>query len=359
MNAESILKNNLSDALIDSIIKIHKRKSPPSGGKYLPILKKTNEVLDAEDKTMRPDDQRGRPGGIVYLKPNIPTLIVPDLHARIDFLINLLGYSDNSGNSVLQKLAFNQIQIVCVGDGFHSEINTRDRWKAAYEEFVDGYKKHRNMDKEMNLSLGLMEIVQLLKISFPQNFHFLKGNHENITNENSGGNIPFRKYAYESMMVYEYVKKYYSKEFIELFHFFEQKMPLLAIGRNFIISHAEPKTFYNSGSVTNYREHPEVVKGLTWTADGDAEDGSVQKMLSHYLDAKIASDAYYFGGHRIIKELYKLRAGGKYVQIHNPEKFIIARIKNRGLINPSADVFELDNRMNEKLDIKALKSYFI
>lgn len=359
MNAENLLKDNLCDTLIDNIIKIHKRKSPPSNAKYLPILKKTNEILDTEDKTMRPHDKKERPGGVIHLKHNIPTIIVPDLHARIDFLVNLLGYCDNSGNSVLQKLAFNQIQIVCVGDGFHSEINTKDRWKAAYEEFVDGFKKHRNMDKEMNLSLGLMEIVQFLKISFPQNFHFLKGNHENITNENSGGNIPFRKYAYESMMVYEYIKKYYSKEFIDLFHSFEQKMPLLAIGRNFLISHAEPKSFYNLSVTTNYREHPEVVKGLTWTADGEAEEGSVKKMLSHYLDSKISVDAYYFGGHRIIKELYKLRADGKYVQIHNPRKFIIARIKNSGKINPAGDVFELDNRMNEKFDIKTLKSYFI
>lgn len=358
MNAEDILKDNISDTLISNILSIYKRRSPPSNGKYLPILKKTNEVLDAENKTLRPYDKKGRPGGVIYLKSNIPTIIVPDLHARIDFLVNLLGYCDNSGNSVLQKLSFNQVQIVCVGDGFHSEIYTKDRWKAAYEEFVDGFKKHRNMDKEMNFSLGLMEIVQLLKISFPQNFHFLKGNHENITNQNSGGNIPFRKYAYESMMVYEYIKKYYSPEFIDLFHSFEQKMPLLAVGRNFCISHAEPKSFYNSKSVIDYREHPEVVKGLTWTSDGEAEEGSVKKMLAHYLAGDVQNESFYFGGHRIIKEMYRFRADGKYVQIHNPAKFIIVRIKNKGSINPVEDVFELDNKLNDKFNIKALKSYF-
>lgn len=359
MNAENILRDNLCDSLINSIVKIHKRRSPPAVGACIPLLKKTNEVLDTENKSLRPKDLKGRPGGLIRLKQNIPTLIIPDLHARVDFLVNLLAYCDNSGNSVLQKLAFNQIQIVCVGDGFHSEVNTGERWKAAYAEFVDGYKKHRNMDKEMNLSLGLMEIVQLLKVSFPENFHFLKGNHENITNENDGGNIPFRKYAYEGMMVIEYIKKYYSQEFINLYYSFEKKMPLLAVGRNYLISHAEPKSFYDSESVINYRDNSDLIKGLTWTADGDAEDGSVSRMLSHYLNDKEAAGAFYFGGHRTIKELYKLRAEGKYVQIHNPEKFIVVRIRNRGSINPSKDVFELDNRMNEKLNIKSLKSYFI
>ena len=37
----------------------------------------------------------------------------------------------------------------------------------------------------------------LLKINFPQNFHFLKGNHENIYNITENGDFAFKKIADE------------------------------------------------------------------------------------------------------------------------------------------------------------------
>ena len=55
--------------------------------------------------------------GVVLLKPNIPTIIVPDLHARLDYLVSILFNGDILKSAILAKLAFNRVQIVCVGDG--------------------------------------------------------------------------------------------------------------------------------------------------------------------------------------------------------------------------------------------------
>jgi hypothetical protein len=197
------------------------------------------------------------------------------------------------------------------------------------------------MDEEMKESLGLMEIVMLLKIAFPDRFHFLKGNHENIRNEKGGGNFPFRKYAYEGAMVLEYVKKFYGSGFLDLYSSFEKSLPLLAYGRNFVISHAEPRAYYDCDTIVNYRENPQVVSGLTWTDNGESQDGSVQRMLAQFLGQELAQRAYYFGGHRIVEDLYTKRAEGRFIQIHNPKKYIIAYADPFTDFDPDTDIMEI------------------
>ncbi|MCP4133981.1 MAG: hypothetical protein GY754_23625 [bacterium] len=356
MKIEEIFNKNRSDELKDALINIYKKRNTPPDSNYSEMLEYTNSILARENSSIRPADSNGRPGGLVYLNPDIPTIIIPDLHARIKFFANLLGFTDSSGNSILQQLAFNRIQIVCVGDGFHSEFGTEERWKASYDEFVGGYKRYRNMAREMANSLRLMEMVQLMKIAFPENFHFLKGNHENISNEKNNGNHAFRKFAYESMMVTEFVKKFYSRQFLDLYYQFEKNMPILAIGNNFLVSHAEPKSFYKRNPVIEYRNNPDVVEGLTWTADGEAEKGSVKKMLKYYLGG---NKNYYFGGHRSISTLYNLRANGKFVQIHNPSKFVVALIGKDQDIDLERDLFELNNMVNKTMSFKSLKSLLL
>ena len=92
---------------------------------------------------------------------------MPDLHARLDYLVSILINGDISSRTILAKLAFNRVQIVCVGDGVHSESRTGViRWEAAFEEYKNGFAKHKNIDEEMRKSFGLMEIVMELKIFF-------------------------------------------------------------------------------------------------------------------------------------------------------------------------------------------------
>jgi hypothetical protein len=115
--------------------------------------------------------------------------------------------------------------------------------------------------------------------------------------------------------------------------------PLLAIGPHFLVSHAEPQAFYSREDVIEYREHPDVVFGLTWTPNDGAEAGSVERMLEHHLGT---SDAFHFGGHRPIRGSYALRAEGRYVQLHNPEAQIIAVIAPDRRIDLSRDVIILN-----------------
>lgn len=322
---------------------IYGRKSPTEVIPYLRNLNRVNFVLINEDEELRPYDSSGLPGGIVELHRDIPTIIVPDLHARMDFFLSTMHFEFPEGESVIALLSRGEVQVVCVGDGFHAEGRAAQRWQLAYDEFKGNYKKRKHMDEEMRESLGIMEMVMEVKTAFPRFFHFLKGNHENIANEQEGGNHPFRKYAYEGPMVTHYVRQFYSDEFFESYYEFEKNLPLFAIGRNFVISHSEPAEFFEREDIVEYRDRPEVVEGLTWTANEEAEDGSVGRMLTYYLDSDEHDDARYFGGHRPVRGMYHLRADGKYVQIHNPERFIIALIQPEGEIDLERDILAIEN----------------
>ncbi len=324
--------------LTEQLRELAERPQPPAAEELESRLEAALAVLASEEAGLRPPDSWGRPGGIVYLDPGLPTAIVPDLHARLDFFRTLMEYRREGGASVAERLAEGRMQVVCVGDGFHAEGRAAARWRAAFEEYLGGFQQRPHMDQEMRESLGLMEMVMAAKCAFPSHFHFLKGNHENITNELGEGNYPFRKFAHEGIMVAHYMNLVYGPELVASFALLEKSFPLLAVGGAFLVSHAEPESFFERDRLVDYREDPEVVYGLTWTDNDAAEPGSVEQMLLHYLGR---DEGLYFGGHRPVGGLYGLRAGGRYVQIHNPGRFGIAWVEPGRPFRPEEDMVDI------------------
>lgn len=299
------------------------------------IMKKLNDLEHLylnESPAIRPVSQYGYPGGVIILNTELPTIIVPDLHGRLFFLKSLLEYKINN-ISVKTLLDTKSIQIVCVGDGFHGERRVRDRWLRAALEFEGNFLIHENIDLEMEENFGLMELVMDLKLKYPEHFHFLKGNHENILNEDIDGNYPFGKFTSEGKIVREWVLKFYGENFLNTYARFEKYLPLFAIGKNFLISHAEPKEFYDFEKIVDYRDNQDVIYGLTWTRDNQAVEGSVEKMLNNYITDKNIEKSLYFTGHRTISGIYNLRANSKLMQIHNPDNCNVVYIPQSGELN--------------------------
>ena len=324
--------------LVRRLAEIRDRPAPPALEAYADALERARQALASEPIEVRPADPSGLPGGVVRLARGLPTLLVPDLHARLDFFLGMLEWRGSGGLSVLDSLEEGGLQVLCLGDGMHAEARAARRWKAAQREFTDGYRRHANMDEEMRESLGLMEMVMECKSAFSGRFHFLKGNHENIANEEGGGNHPFVKFALEGFMVADYMRLFYGEEILASHYAFEKQLPLLAVGSGFLASHAEPAQFFPWERVVAYRDDPLVVLGLTWTGDGEAETDSVRRMLEHYLGE--AESSYYFGGHRPVRGL-NLRADGRYVQIHDPERWVLGLLPADGRIEPQRDILDI------------------
>ncbi len=315
------------------------RPGPPPAAGYAALIDAATAVLLAESPDMRPTDARGLPGGLLRLDPALPTIIVPDLHARTGFFLSLMESPLPGGGTVRDALAAGQLQLLCLGDGFHAEARAIDRWKAALEEYLDGYRHHAAMDQEMAESMALMEMVMVAKISFPRHFHFLKGNHENVMNEEGNGNHPFRKFVFEGDMVLGWLRQFYGDEFLGRYAAFERALPLFAIGGRFLASHAEPERPYTESEIIDARSLPEVVLGLTWTDNDAAQPGSVTGLLRRFLPG--VAGPRFFTGHRVVPALYRERSGGSHLQIHNPRKYVVAWVMPDRDVEPSLDIGEI------------------
>ena len=308
-------------------------------------LEETVHILVNENPLIRLPDNHGLPGGLVLLNPEIPVVIVPDLHARREFLYKVLMWKTPEGRSVLERLGNHSIQVLCLGDGFHAEKRGYFRWINSYEEFQTNFRRHKNMDQEMCESLGLMEMVMMLKKRFPNQFHFLKGNHENIRNEEGRGNHSFGKFVYEGEMVKQWVLKFMGEEFINEYAEFEYLLPYMAVGYNFMASHAEPLDYYPPEDVINIQDDDEMKDGLTWTQNDRSFPGTVEKYLRYYRMEFDRPLYRYLGGHRTIQGKYKLRADDLYIQIHNPDKMQIFYADPSEVPNPDEHIFDVEQEL--------------
>ncbi|MDA3958233.1 metallophosphoesterase [Oceanispirochaeta sp.] len=313
---------------------------------HLPLvsahLDLAQSALDKQSPLIRPCDKEGKGGGLLFLNTDIPLLILPDLHARKDFLLALLQTSLERGGTVLEGLQDKSIQILCVGDGFHAEKRAYKRWLRSLEEYKGYYRKHKYMDQEMSESLGLMQMVMLLKSFFPDHFFFLKGNHENILNEEGRGNHPFGKFVYEGEMVRSWTEKFMGEAFLNAYSEFEHSLAFMALGKSLIVSHAEPQEYYSPEEIIGIHESDRIKLGLTWTANDQAPEDSVPSILDDYSERFNRDFTHYIGGHRTINSLYNLRASGKFIQIHNPLKRIVLFTDQRETFDPVINITDLD-----------------
>ncbi|HOX91781.1 MAG TPA: metallophosphoesterase [Spirochaetales bacterium] len=324
---------------VDPLARAYRRRTPPPIKDYAALATEATALMRSESFAFRPADRRGLPGALVRLVKDIPTVVVPDLHARRDFLMALFELPLEGGQRLKDALDSGELQVLCLGDGFHAESRALERWQEAYQEYLGDWREHAAMNHEMTESMGLMEMVMHAKLRWPERFHFLKGNHENVKNESENGNFPFRKFVEEGDMVRSWVERFYGPDFLERYAQMELSLPLFAVGGRFLASHAEPARPYTEDEIINARLVPETVRGLTWTDNNRAEPGTVPALLARFLPE--VDRPVYLSGHRTISGYYRERSDGAHLQIHNPSKRIVAWVMPDRDVNPAVDIGEI------------------
>ena len=320
----------------------------PSKDELLQKSKKSLEVLKNEDSLYRPLNIEGNPGGLLdFFSDSLPVIVIPDLHARPYFLKNILEYKilpeinfvkSDKEETVFSALENKLLRVVFLGDALHSEKTTVERWKSALADFENDIYDGDFMKEEMKYGLSLLMDLMELKIKFPSHFHFLKGNHENIKNERSGGDFPFRKYADEGNMVKSFMEQVYGKETLDTIFQFEKNLPLLYASSSCFVSHAEPAFCFSREEIINSVLFSEVVTGLTWTDNGDAVQNSVIETISEISPVKFTENPVWISGHRPVQENYKSKYKGAFIQIHNPLKQNIVMVSENKKFNPESDI---------------------
>lgn len=302
----------------------------------------TTRVLRAESSSYRPKSRNGKVGSLLdFTSTNLPLIVIPDLHARAYFLFDILSYNLAStlgmNCTVFEALQNAQVLLLCVGDILHSEARGYNRWKVALKEFMSGVCNGRAMTSEMVEGLATLSFVMELKTQFPQNFHILKGNHENILNEDGNGNYSFCKFVNEGEMVTLFMQTVYGEKVIHIIDKFEKSLPLVAAFPKVVVSHGEPLCAMTKEAIINAHFSDSAIKAFTWTRNKEADEGSVKAILQNLLGKK-SDGARYIGGHRPVYDKYELWQDGLYVQIHNPEQENVAIVKTDKPFDPDSDI---------------------
>ncbi len=312
-------------------------------------------ILRSEGPELRPPDSSGLPGGLLRL-PSHPVILLPDIHARPGLLARVLAWRPELGGdagrhgdsqrhgdiqSVAELLAAGEGSLVCLGDAFHSEAGgAARRWARAYREYQGAWKERRAMDEEMALTLSAVRIILEAKAAFPLCFHYIKGNHDNIANSDERGDRSFYKFAAEGEMVESWFAATYGRALLDTYRSLELELPLAVAGEQFVASHGEPAFPMKPEDIVEYRGREDVVYGLIWTGNGEAQAGSVQRSLAAFFGPLFGGKRW-FGGHRPVQGRYALRAGGSYVQFHDPDSYQAALILHGRESDPERDIVRL------------------
>lgn len=333
------------------------QKELPSHDTLFNLLDKAILILEEEKGDLRPQNDEGEPGGLILLTDTKPAIIVPDIHARPAFVKNIVNFKlpqkfikDYTRGTVLQLLNDNNLYMVCVGDAFHTE-RTRNRWLKIQSEFDQNNYTGPNMCAEMTECLNAFCALLLLKIQNPLNFHFIKGNHENIMNVNCDGNSAFFKYADEGNMVKNFISAWYGDDILYLISLYENLLPLVVKLPKAVVSHAEPSLALTKDQIINIKSNPVFVHSLIWTANDEVKDNTVEKIIENLFERdsqEAKKDVVYFAGHRPVKSSFALRQKGRLIQLHNPGEQNIAVVESENGFNPEKNILNVDNHKKEK-----------
>jgi calcineurin-like phosphoesterase family protein len=195
--------------------------------------------------------------------------------------------------------------------------------------------KESLLEEEMARSFNLMKMVMDLKAACPEGFHYVRGNHDDIKETLKG----FEKYDSESARVKQWTKDRFGEDFLDKYADFEATLPLIAKGKDFVVSHAAPSKVLETEDMNN--RDRQAALSLTWTDNtkgGTNEDIIKQTMRNLGLE----DDAKWFIGHRGVGDgKVREQFDGKLVQINHDEKQLIAIVSDGKSFDSGQQVLDL------------------
>jgi hypothetical protein len=195
-------------------------------------LESVHTLLLHED--YRPRDSNNLPGGILDLPEGPTPIIVGDIHAQIDNLLKIL-----SMDAYLDALERDKAYLLFLGDTVHREGD---------DEL-----------EEMESSLLILDLIFKLKIHFPKNVFYLRGNHESFEGEVGKGGVP------QGRLLWEQCRKARGKRYAKRLADCFDLLPYLARSKDFIACHGGPPRRETSlKKLIDIHKHPTLARELVW-----------------------------------------------------------------------------------------------
>jgi len=197
----------------------------------LEVITAVNALM--ENEPYRLAGRKGRPGGVLELPVTLPPVVVGDLHTRVDNLLTLL-----SQNGFLEAMEADAACLVIVGDAVHPDQG---------DDLAD-----------MNNSMLIMDLIFKLKLRFPGNLFYLRGNHDSFSGDIAKGGVP-QGLLWEQALVRERGQAY--RDAMARFY---ELLPFVACSKQFVACHAGPPTSpTDKTALIDIRKHPEIARELT------------------------------------------------------------------------------------------------
>ncbi|MBM9604592.1 metallophosphoesterase [Desulfopila inferna] len=202
-------------------------------GKYKAIRLLNDVTRIIANDTYALKNRNNKAGGIIVLPDFLTPIIVGDLHAQVDNLLKIL-----SENYLIECLSANTACLIILGDAVHSEIVNE-------------------MD-DFDSSILMMDLILTLKKSFPDNFFYLRGNHDSFAPELSKNGIP--QGALMQKRLTELRGPDYAQAMDNLYH----TLPYIVKNSTFVSCHAAPPISKASlEQLINIDEYPQIIKEIT------------------------------------------------------------------------------------------------
>lgn len=181
--------------------------APLAAGPALHTLQAVNALMAKE--SYREKNSSGNPGGLVELPARTTPVIVGDLHAQVDNLLKIL-----SENCLLECLKMKTAALIFLGDAVHSEnVGELDKFET---------------------SILIMDLIFKLKLRFPENVFYIRGNHDSFSPEIHKNGILQGALFRETLMTQR------GNGYVQEMEIFYNQLPYCVCSDSFIACHAGP-----------------------------------------------------------------------------------------------------------------------
>ncbi len=195
-------------------------------------LRRVNRIL--REEPYRPRDSLALPGGLLNLPDELPPVIVGDLHANLDNLLKIL-----SEDSLLDLLGRGEINLVLLGDAVHP---------------------HGDSDlTQMDGSLLMLDLILKLKVRFPRNVFYLRGNHESFDESVGKGGVP------QGLLLKRRAKELRGPAYADALAEFFELLPYVLRSKHCIACHGgPPRSDATVSDLVNIRSRHRLGQEIIW-----------------------------------------------------------------------------------------------
>lgn len=197
----------------------------------LDTIQAVNNLLTKE--SFRPQNEEGVAGGLIEISSQTSPVIVGDLHAQVNNLLKIL-----SENCLLDCLRLKTATLILLGDAAHSE--------------------NANELDNFDTSILMMDLIFRLKLTFPDNFFYIRGNHDSFSPEiNKNGFL-------QGELFENYLREIRGIEYVREMQNFYDNLAYVVRSDDFFCCHAgPPRGAMKRNELINITPESRLAKELT------------------------------------------------------------------------------------------------